>query len=66
MVTKKTIDLGEYVINVSYDNETGSLSVEILDELYEIIESVNITNLEDSKDDDNDDDAIIDMNFNLN
>ncbi len=67
MVTKKTIDLGEYIVNITYDNQTGSISVDVLDELHEIIESMNITNVEDSgKDDDEDNDAAIDIDISLN
>lgn len=67
MVTKKTVDLGEYIVNITYDNETGSISVEVLDELHDIIESIDITNVEDSKnDDDEDNDATIDINISLN
>jgi hypothetical protein len=67
MVTKKTVDLGEYIVNITYDNETGSISVEVLDELRDIIESIDITNVEDSKnDDDEDNDASIDINISLN
>lgn len=67
MVTKKTIDLGEYVVNITYDNQTGSISVDVLDELHEIIESMNITNVEDSgKDDDEDNDAAINIDISLN
>jgi hypothetical protein len=67
MVNKKTIDLGEYVVVITYDNETGSISVEVLDELHEIIESIDITNSEDSNnDDDEDNDAAIDINISLN
>jgi hypothetical protein len=66
MVTKKTIDLGEYIVNVTYDNQTGSISVEVLDELHEIIESMNITNIEDTKEDDDDNDAAIDIDISLN
>jgi len=67
MVTKKTIDLGEYIVNITYDNETGSISVDVLDELHEIIESMNITNVEDSgNDDDEDNDAAIDIDISLN
>ena len=67
MVTKKTIDLGEYIVNIIYDNQTGSISVDVLDELHEIIESMNITNVEDSgKDDDEDNDATIDIDISLN
>ena len=67
MVTKKTIDLGEYIVNITYDNQTGSISVDVLDELHEIIESMNITNVEDSeRDDDEDNDAAIDIDISLN
>ena len=67
MVTKKTIDLGEYIVNITYDNQTGSISVDVLDELHEIIESMNITNVEDSgKDDDEDNDATINIDISLN
>ena len=66
MVSKKTIDLGEYIVNITYDNETGSISVDVLDELHEIIESMNITNVEDSRGDDEDNDAAIDIDISLN
>jgi hypothetical protein len=67
MVTKKTVDLGEYIVNITYDNETGSISVEVLDELHEVIESMDITNIEDNKNEDDDDnDAAINIDINLN
>jgi hypothetical protein len=66
MVSKKTIDLGEYIVNITYDNETGAISVDVLDELHELIESMNITNAEDSKGDDEDNDAAIDIDISLN
>jgi predicted RNase H-like nuclease len=67
MITKKTIELGEYIVNITYDNETGSISVEVLDELHDLIESLDITNAEDfKKNDDDDNDAIIDLNIGLN
>lgn len=66
MVSKKTIDLGEYIVNIAYDNETGAISVEVLDELHELIESMNITNAEDSKGGDEDNDAAIDIDISLN
>jgi hypothetical protein len=66
MVSKKTIDLGEYIVNITYDNETGAISVEVLDELHELIESMNITNIEDSRGDDEDNDAAIDIDISLN
>jgi hypothetical protein len=66
MVSKKTIDLGEYIVNITYDNETGAISVDVLDELHELIESMNITNIEDSRGDDEDNDAAIDIDISLN
>lgn len=66
MVTKKTVDLGEYIVNITYNNETGSISVEVLDELREVIESMDITNIENDKDDDDDNDAAINIDINLN
>ena len=66
MVSKKTIDLGEYIVNITYDNETGSISVDVLDELHDLIESMNITNVEDSRGDDEDNDASIDIDISLN
>jgi hypothetical protein len=66
MVTKKTVDLGEYIVNITYNNETGSISVEVLDELHEVIESLDITNVDDSKNDDDDNDAAINIDINLN
>jgi hypothetical protein len=66
MVSKKTIDLGEYIVNITYDNETGSISVDVLDELHDLIESMNITNVEDSRGDDEDNDAAIDIDISLN
>ena len=67
MVNKKTIDFGEYLVNITYDNETGAISVEVLDEAHELIESINISNVEDTKeDDDEDNDATIDIDINLN
>lgn len=66
MVTKKTVDLGEYIVNITYNNETGSISVEVLDELQGVIESMDITNVEGGKDDDDDDDNDIGINIDIN
>lgn len=56
-MTRKKIDLGEYVVVIEYDKFTSHLEVEVLDELGDVIESINI-----SDDDESDDD----MGFNLN
>jgi hypothetical protein len=58
LITKK-IDLGEYIVEIKYDDETGTIEVGVLDELEEIIESITITNSED-------DDSSSDFNVNLN
>lgn len=47
MEINKRIDLGEYIILLNYNEETGSLEVQVLDELEDLIESINITNDED-------------------
>lgn len=61
---RKKIDLGEYLIKIDYDKETGRLNIGVYDELDEIIESINITNDEDIEDLESDDIGIIDINPN--
>ena len=56
-MTNKTINLGEYMIIIVYNDINGDLDVKVLDEGGELIESINI------KDDDEGDDT---MDFNLN
>ena len=46
MKIKKTIDLGEYIVDISYGKETGYISVDIYDEGEELIESLVISNSE--------------------
>ena len=58
-MTRKKLDLGEYVITVEYDKQTGKLDVRVLDEAGEIIEGILIT-------EDNEDDDSIGMDFNFN
>lgn len=58
-MTRKKIDLGEYVIKISYDELTSELNVDVLDEGGEIIESINIK-------DDNSEDEDDDQGFCLN
>jgi len=58
-MTKKKLDLGEYVITVEYDKKTGKLDLRVLDEAGEIIEGILIT-------EDNEDDDSIGIDFNLN
>ncbi len=71
MLITKRIDLGEYFVDIEYDDETGAIEVTVLDELEGVIESITITNSEDSSDNnDNDDDddevGFNDFNINLN
>lgn len=58
-MTRKKLDLGEYVITVEYDKKTGKLDVRVLDEAGEIIEGILITN-------DDGNDTITNIDFNLN
>jgi hypothetical protein len=44
MSTKKRVDLGEYVVDIFYDEKTGEIEVSVLDELGDVIESISITN----------------------
>ena len=43
----KRIDLGEYIVEVIYNEKTGELEVSVLDELGDVIESINISNTND-------------------
>lgn len=47
----KKVDLGEYIINITYDDVSGSLSVSVLDELEDEIERIDVVN---DDEDDND------------
>ena len=58
MKFNKVIDLGEYIIEIEYDDLTGLLEVTVLDELGGVIESITITN----SDEDNDNDFDINLN----
>ena len=51
-MTRKKLDLGEYVIKITYDEQTSELNVDVLDEGGEVIESINIKDDEDAEDDD--------------
>ncbi len=67
MLITKRIDLGEYFVDIEYDDETGAIEVTVLDELEGVIESITITNSEDSSDNnDNDDDEVGFNDFNIN
>jgi hypothetical protein len=56
---RKKLKVGDYEIVVKYDEETNALDVEVLDELGDIIESINIQ-------DDNEEEESDTLNFNLN
>jgi hypothetical protein len=69
MLIKKTVDLGEYIVKIEYDNESGAIEVSVFDELQDLIETITITNVVDD-DQNGDDDADIegfdDYNITLN
>lgn len=66
MIVRKKVDLGEYIIDIEYDDVTGAIEVTVLDELEGVIESITITNTEDSSDDDDNDDEVGFNDFNIN
>lgn len=51
-MARKKIKLGEYIINIVYNEETSELDVEVLDETGDIIESINIKDDEGAHEDD--------------
>jgi hypothetical protein len=59
-MARKKIKLGEYIINIVYNEETSELDVEVLDEIGDIIESINI------RDDEGEDKIDLGIDFNLN
>lgn len=46
---QKTIDLGEYKIKIYYDPKNSDLSVQVLDELNNLIESIDINDDEEEE-----------------
>lgn len=69
MLITKRIDLGEYIVEIEYDDETGAIEVTVLDELEGVIESITITNAQDEGSDteeDDDEDGFNDFNFSPN
>jgi len=50
----KKIDFGEYLIIAVYDDVSGSLEISVLDELEEVIESIQITNDDEDNSEEND------------
>jgi len=55
----KKVDLGEYIIEIEYDEMTGALDVTVYDELNEIVEGISISY-------DADDDSSSNFDPNLN
>jgi len=52
MKVKKEIDLGEYIIRITYnDNGNGYLKVSVLDELHDEVEHIEIINEEENNND---------------
>jgi len=71
MINKKRVDLGEYKVDIEYDDTTGAIEVSVLDELEGLIENITITNSieDDSTDkpkDDSDDIPFTDYTISLN
>jgi rRNA-processing protein FCF1 len=67
MIIKKRVDLDEYIVEIEYDDVTGAIDVYVLDELEGVIESISITNSEESSDEsDDNDDPFTDYNISLN
>jgi hypothetical protein len=65
----KTIDLGEYIIEIDFDPKTNELDINVFDAAGEIIESMNISDSEDedeSEDVKAPDDNPVGISFNLN
>ncbi len=70
MLITKRIDLGEYIVHIEYNDETGAIEVTVLDELEGVVESITITNAEDDEnggdDNDGDKDGFDDFKFSPN
>jgi hypothetical protein len=60
-MVKKKIDLGEYIVKIFYNEETSELDVEVVDELGDIIESINIQD-DNSEDEDEEDNSGFSLN----
>jgi len=61
----KRVNLGEYIVDIEYDDVTGSLDLSVLDELEGVIESISVSNYEENdEENDNDNDNDIDQKLN--
>jgi len=49
-MNNRRIDLGEYIIEIEYNESKSELDVTVLDELGGIIETINISNSENDND----------------
>lgn len=65
-MTKKKIDLGEYVITIYHNEIEEILEVTVFDELGEAIESIVITSDEDEDDEIQKNEGPDNFNYNLN
>jgi hypothetical protein len=72
MIIKKRVDLGEYKVDIEYDDTTGAIEVSVLDELEGVIEAIYVTNSHEGDDsidkpkDDSEDTPFNDYNISLN
>lgn len=63
----KTIDLGEYIIEINFEPKNNELDINVFDAAGEIIESMNISDSEDESEDiKTSDDNPTGISFNLN
>ena len=71
MIIRKRVELGEYIVDIEYEDTTGDIEVTVLDALEGVIESISISDIyeednDDNEDDDDDDYGFNDFNINLN
>ena len=60
-MASKKVKVGDYTVQIRYNEETNELDVEVLDEMGDIIESINIKDDEDMGESNN-----LGIDFNLN
>ena len=65
MLITRRIDLGEYIVEIEYDDVTGAIEVSVLDELEGVIEYISITNSETNNDID-EDEGLTNLDIGLN
>jgi len=64
-MTTKTVDLGEFVVEIKYNGKTSELTVNVLDEGHEVIESIYICDDQDPDDEEGPHIGPIDRNITL-